>query len=251
MPQPYLSFGPFSFYFYGLFIGLGVLVIYFYTRRYAGQFLLDNKGVENLFFVSLFSALVGARLYHVISWYSYYRQFPLEIFYIWHGGLGIFGVILGAILGIYFYCKKNRMDFLNVLNLFAPPLLLAQAIGRLGNYFNLEGFGPPTESILRVFVPVSLRPVQFLGNSYFHPTFFYEALLCLFFFLLYILFFKRKNLQHYGLAYYLISYGLIRLFTEMYRIDTWKYLDYKVGYIISFIMIFAGTGIVYFLKRKK
>lgn len=207
--------------------------------------------VEKLFIVSLVSALIGARLYHVISWFSYYKLFPAEIFMVWRGGLGIFGAIMGSVLGIYIYCRLKRLSFVNVLNLFAPPMLAAQAIGRLGNFFNAEGFGPPTDVFWRIFVPVSSRPIQFVDFSFFHPTFFYESLLCLLFFLLFLYLSKKKGILNFSFAYYLISYGLIRLFTEAYRLDTWTVYGYKVGFFLSVAMIISGVVLIYFSKRKR
>lgn len=197
---------------------------------------------ESLIYGMVFS-LIGARLYHVLSSFSYYLKSPLEIFYIWNGGLGIFGAVSGGFLGLYIFSKSKKVNFQRLLNLIFPGMLLAQAIGRIGNFFNREGFGPPTKLPWGVYIPVSLRPIEYISSTFFHPTFFYEAALCLLAFLLFLLAYKKEKKIKYGFAYYLISYGLIRFFTEFFRIDTWTIYSVHVGQLFSLFLIFLGISI--------
>jgi phosphatidylglycerol:prolipoprotein diacylglycerol transferase len=247
MAQPYINLGPLTLYYYGLFIFLGLLFVYIYLKTQAKKHQINPRQIESAFLTSLFFALLGARLYHVISSLQYYLVRPFNIFFFWEGGLGIFGAIVGGIAGLYLYCQATETKLINLLNLLAPPLLIAQAIGRVGNHFNFEGFGPPTNLPWKVAVPPAYRPPRFIAQPFFHPTYFYEALLCLAAFAFYLALKKTLKKNHFGFAYYLISYGLIRILTETFRIDTWRVGNLKIGYMASAAVILAGL----FTLRKK
>lgn len=238
-----------QFHLYGLFIAIGLIFVYIWVKINSPKYKLDSSTTENALFLGFIFALVGARLYHVLSSWSYYYIRPQEIFFIWHGGLGILGAILGGLAGIAAYCKVNKIRLMPILDLIAPPILLVQAIARIGNFFNYEAFGPPTNLPWGIFIPVSSRPSEFLTFSHFHPTFFYESILCLFAFLFYLLINKQTNKPRYGFAYYLISYGTIRFFTEFLRLDTWKVFDFKIAFLISLLMIVLGLKL--FLKPRQ
>lgn len=249
MPQ-YILLGPIKIYFYGIFISFAIASWYLYLKSSLKR-TKEYSYLDSLFTVSLISALIGARLYHVLSWYSYYKRFPLEIFYFWQGGLGVFGAITGGLVGLFILSKAKHLSFLTILNLITPPLLMTQAIGRLGNNFNYEAFGPPTDLPWKIFIPTSERPLNYLEKSYFHPTFLYESILCLIAFLIYFFIFKKNKPQKFGFAYYLISYGLIRFFTEFFRIDTLVIYNIHAAHIFSLIMIISGLWLsTKSLKRK-
>jgi len=247
MLQPDFSLGPLTFHLYGIFILLGLLLLRFYLKAKCAKDNLWFSQVESAFIVSLIFALLGARLYHVLSHFSYYSQHWDEIFSIWQGGLGIFGVILGGITGLAIYSHLKHLNLENLLNLIFPPLLLVQAIGRLGNFFNSEGFGPPTNLPWKIFIPLSNRPSEYQNFSYFHPTFFYESALCLIAFTVFLFLQRRRKRFDFGFAYYLVSYGSIRFFTEFLRIDSWLISKIHVGHVLSLVMVFAG--IFYFQKK--
>lgn len=246
MLQPDITLGPLTLHFYGLFIGLGLFFVYQYLKRNSSKYNLNFSQVELGFILILFSALLGARFYHILSSWSYYQTNLGEIFDFWQGGLGIFGALLGGTVASFIYCHFKKISWKSFLNLFAPPLLMVQAIGRLGNFFNQEGFGPPTNFPWKIYISPQYRPENFQGFSYFHPTFFYETILCLIFFLIFLWLSKRTKGNDFGLAYYLISYGLIRFFTEFFRIDTWQIGNFKISFFFSGLMVILG---VYLLKK--
>lgn len=239
MSQLDLRVGPFPFHLYGLFVSLGIIFWYFYLKnslKRTNEYVYLNSIIS----ITLISALVGARLYHVLTWYSYYRRFPMEIFYFWEGGLGIFGAIIGGLIGLFIFSKIEHLSFMGILNLITPPLLITQAIGRLGNYLNYEAFGPPSNLPWKIFIPISERPLNWLEKSYFHPTFLYESILCLIAFLIYQFILKKNKLSKFGFSYYLISYGSIRFFTEFLRTDTLVINNIHAAHIISLFMITSG-----------
>ncbi len=221
MPQSFLI-GSLRINIYGILVGLGVFFSYWYSSKKKGCFSLTQKQIDITYLFGCFFALVGARFYHVLSSLDYYLAKPSEIFSIQNGGLGIFGVILGAIFGIWLSARIQKISLKNTLNLTFPSLLISQAIGRIGNFFNQEGLGP---------------------NRF--PTFFLESFFCFFAFIVFYFLSKKRQIQ--GFPFYLISYGLIRFLTEFLRYDTWKINNIQVAHVISLIMISAGVILI----RKK
>jgi len=239
---------PFSFHFYGLFIALGLIFVYLYLKENSKRFNLPFSLVESGYLFGVFFAILGARAYHVLSSFPYYFNHPLRIFFVWEGGLGIFGLIFGVFWGLFVFSKFKKIDLWNLLNLFFPPLLVAQALGRIGNFVNYEGFGQPTNLTWKVFIPIIFRPARYISYSYFHPTFFYESFLCLIAFFLYFFLRKRLKRNDFGFAYYLVAYGLIRFFTEFFRLDTWTIYSFKIAYLLSFLLVILGL-VVFKLKK--
>lgn len=224
MPQS-LTFGSITVYFYGIFVGLGVLSSYYYCSKKCRYFGLNQKNIDYLFLPSLPFSLLGARLYHVFSSWQYYKTNPLEMLNIQNGGLGIFGLLIGSFVGLAISAKLQKIKLFPCINLIFPSFLLAQSIGRIGNYFNQEGFGP---------------------NHF--PTFLLESLLCSIAFLLFLFVIKKTKKNNFGFDYYLITYGLIRFFTEFFRRDTWMINGIKLAWVFSGIMLVSG---LFLLFKKK
>src|SRR3989344_1414559 len=240
MLNPYLKIGPVNVHFYGLIIALAIYIGYYLAKKNPKIF------DDSLLILPLVLAIIGARIYHVLDYYSTYSKNPISVFFIQNGGLGIWGAILGAVIGFYFFAKLRKLNLLTILDLASPSLLLGQAIGRIGNWINQEGFGPPTSLPWGVYINEQNRPFQFQNFSHFHPTFFYEAILNLAFFIALIELsqrFKRPG-QIFGL--YLISYSLIRFSVEFLRIDTWVVSQLKIAHLISVVVLFIG---VYLFRR--
>lgn len=218
------SIGGLSFHFYGIFLSLGLLASYWYSSKSKNLFGLTQKNIDLAYVIGVILALIGARLYHVLDYWSYYQNNLMAILKIQNGGLGIFGALIGGFLGLFIVAKTYKSKLFKLLNLIFPSILLSQSIGRIGNYFNHEAYG--------------------LNNQ---PVFLYESILCLLAFLLFIFLIKKKQI---GFAYYLISYGLIRIFTEFFRIDTWTIFSFKIAYLFSILMIVAGIFfMVYFFDE--
>jgi len=208
MPQPEFKIGSITVHFYGIFISLGLIFWYLYLKSILKR-TSESLYLDSIVMISLVSALIGARTYHVLSSFSYYRIYPAEILYFWQGGLGIFGAILGGFLGTLAYCKYKKIGITPYLNAAFPPLLMAQAIGRIGNFFNNEGFWQ-------------------------------ESIFCFIAFILYLLILKKFDSKKFGFSYYLISYGLIRFFTEFIRTDTWVIFGFHLAHLLSIIFIVCG-----------
>ena len=191
LPQPILfKLGFIEVHWYGLLVVLGIIgalsAVLFLARKQN----ITSDEVINLGFYAIISGLLGARIYAVFLDLPYYLNNPWEIPAVWHGGLAIHGAIIGGGLAILIYAIKKKQSVWLWLDLAAPSLALAQAIGRFGNYFNQEVFGRPTSLPWGIPINPFNRPPGFEGFSYFHPTFLYESGLNLLnFVLLAVLFF--------------------------------------------------------------
>ena len=125
----------------------------------------------------IISGIIGARLYYCLVNYSYYIQNPLEIFFIRQGGLSIHGAIIAGALALFYFSKRYKIPFLCLTDIFLCGTILAQSIGRWGNFFNSEAFGLPCDLPWKLYIPISHRPLEYINFEYFHPTFLYESLL--------------------------------------------------------------------------
>ena len=257
MISPQISIGPLTFHLYGLIIAAAIYLGWLLVKKRAIFYKISPKIFDDpLILTPLILGIVGARLYHVLDLWSYYRENPTQIIAIASGGLGIWGALAGIFAGFWIFAKIKKINFLSLLDLTAPSILLGQALGRIGNFINQEGFGPPTSLPWGVYITPENRPIQFLTSTHFHPTFFYEAILDLIFFLLLLyissLSFSirsrmtiRKPGQLFGL--YLVLYSIGRFIVEFWRIDTWSLGPLKIAHLLSVAAFVIGF---WFLTRK-
>src|SRR5918998_2337510 len=223
-PSPVIfEAGPFALRYYGIFIALGIVTATWLTGRE-----LTRKGYDpTLALDSLFLVVplgfIGARLYHVITDYDIYANDPIPgIFEVWNGGLGIYGAVIGGFLGLLVFARVRGISALAFADAIAPGLVLAQAIGRFGNYFNQELFGRPSDLPWAIEIAPENRPPQFNDAASFHPTFLYESiwdvLVCLILLLVARSFANSlKNGDIFLL--YVCLYSVGRFFVETLRID--------------------------------
>ncbi|OGD89571.1 prolipoprotein diacylglyceryl transferase [Candidatus Curtissbacteria bacterium RIFCSPHIGHO2_02_FULL_40_17] len=246
-----ISIGPIKFHLYGAIIAVAILVGWYLAKKRAHLFKIPQKIFDDpILLLPLFFSLVGARLYHVFDYWNYYSQNLISIIYVWGGGLGIWGGIAGAVFGFFLVAKIKRIDFLSVLDLAAPSLLLGQAIGRIANFINQEGFGPPTDLPWGVYISPDRRPDQFTSFSYFHPTFFYEAILNTFFFTILLVVSRKLKIKGQIFSLYLVFYSISRFITEFWRIDTATIDTVKVAQVISIIVLTIGLGLFIHFRQK-
>jgi prolipoprotein diacylglyceryl transferase len=220
-----MELGPLRIHFYALFILTGIILALLLTESR-----LKARGVEagvalDVSFWAIPSGIIGARFFHVITHpndYFYQGADLLAPFRIWEGGLAIYGAILFGAIGAYIGAKKSGIKFTSYLDAVAPGILLAQAIGRWGNYFNNELFGLPTDLPWGLEIPSSnpAYPTGLPEGVLFHPTFLYESIWSLVGVALLLAADKRFNLR-FGrmISIYLIYYSLGRIWVEAIRID--------------------------------
>ncbi|MDD5528054.1 MAG: prolipoprotein diacylglyceryl transferase [Patescibacteria group bacterium] len=257
-PTPILiSFGSLRVYWYGLFIVLGVLAALTVSLKLAKKFGLSPNKIFDLSFWMIIAGIVGARIYHVLLEWSYYSQNYWSILKVWQGGLAIHGALIGGLLVVIYFCWKEKVNFWLIAAIFAPGVVLGQAIGRWGNYFNQELFGRPTNLPWGIPIDFMSRPDRYLSSNYFHPTFLYESLGDLMIFIILILIvrqFLKKKSTNYKIVIltYLVLYSALRFSTEFLRTDTTAYFfGYRWPQVISLAIIIISLIILFFPKNKR
>ncbi|MBN1298633.1 MAG: prolipoprotein diacylglyceryl transferase [Actinobacteria bacterium] len=250
------SFGRFEIRWYGILIALALLIgiaVSYFIAKYRGE---KPEEVVNFAPFAVIFGVLGARLLHVIVNWSYYSQNLSYIFAFRRGGLAIQGVMLGGVLALLVFCKIRKLDFWLWADIISPALILGQAIGRWGNYFNQEAFGMPTSLPWGIFIEAPYRPAIYSNSEYFHPTFFYEFLANMILFglllLIHRLYKRRPDRFPYGLIFatYLGVYAVYRSIIEYYRVDSSEFLGIKVVYILDAIAIIVALIIINYLVKK-
>jgi len=248
-----LEIGPLVIRWYGLLIASAVLIgvtlsQYLAKRRGVNPELLGDLAIWLILF-----AIPAARIYYVLFEWQEYAQRPEDIIAIWKGGIAIHGAIIGGTIATIIFARIKRVSFWQLLDLVAPSLILGQAIGRWGNFFNSEAFGKPTDLPWKLFIAPQYRPLDLINNEYFHPTFLYESLWNLGIFVLLLWLFawglKRTNRLKTGTlsAIYLIGYSLGRVWIEWLRTDSLMLGPLKIAQVVSLSAIALGIVILVWL----
>ena len=266
-PSPILlSAGYITVRWYGFFIGIATILSLFVAIQTGKRNGVSTNTIIDISFWLIVWGIVGARSYHVLNEMEFYISNPVAIFKIWRGGLAIHGALLAGVFVLIRYAKRLTLvpqnalqNTLTLLDVFAPALLLGQAIGRIGNYFNQELFGLP--SLLPWSIPISpeYRPQGFEDVSYFHPTFLYESLWDITGFII-LLVMLRAGLKSKGrsqkrgriFASYLVIYSTGRMFTEFLRIDTTPHLlGIRLPFLVSIALMVTGILFLCILWKKQ
>lgn len=226
-------------------MAIGMILVYKETIK---KGISDNL-ITNLIFYTIIISVIGARLYYVIfDWNSYVNN-PVEIFEIWNGGLAIHGAIIFGGLFLIYYTKHNKMDTLKILDICSVGLIIGQAIGRWGNFFNQEVFGREVGiSFLKgLHLPGFIIDGMYIGGEYHHPLFLYESIWCVLGFIILLLIRKRKYIktgQIFGT--YCMWYSLGRFFLEGMRDPKYNLTigTFKMAQIVSVGMFIVGLFFV-------
>jgi len=255
--------GPFAIHWYGLLITTGAMagtLVAINEARRRGE---NPDHVWNALSLVLILGIIGARLYHVISspaggliGWDYYRRHPIEIFAFWRGGfqgLGIYGAIAGGLLAVYIYTRYHKLNTLRWLDIGTPGLLLGQAIGRWGNFFNQELYGYPTDLPWGIYIAPEHRLPGLESYERFHPVFLYESLWCFLGFLV-LLYIARRHATRLKdgdvCLLYFIIYPLGRFFTESLRPDAWRLGGIPVAQIIAVLCLVVATTALFYRHRR-
>ena len=249
-----LQIGPLSIRWYGLLIATAVLLGTSLAHREAIRRGEDPDQLLNVIVLGVMSALVGARLYYVLFNWGYYGPKPFKILAVWEGGLAIHGGILGGALATAIYTVRKKLPMLIYMDIMAPSLVLGQAIGRWGNFFNQEAFGTPTNLPWKLYIEPYHRPPHLAAFEYFHPTFLYESLWDFGVFLI-LYFLLRRRLQQAPGALslcYLGLYSLGRFFVEGLRIDSLMLGPLRAAQVVSLALVAASLfGLMWLLVLRR
>ena len=239
---------------YSVLILISVIISYFLINNESKRFQIKQEFLFNMMFWAIILGILGARVYYVLFNLDYYGSNISEIYKIWHGGLAIHGAIITGLITIIFYCKRYNVNLKKILDICAPALILSQAIGRWGNFFNHEAFGRAVEYKTLVnfkIIPQFVIDNMYIDGNYHLPMFYFESVLCLIGFIIMLFLRRRKYIKNGEIfSFYLVWYGLIRLFIEMFRTDSLMLGGIKVAQLVSIIMIIIGIVIIVRQKRK-
>lgn len=254
--------GPIAIHWYGILIVSGIVAAA-YLSTYTARLFGENPELvwDALIWVVLLG-VIGARLYHVLTvppsmgvdrWY-YFRH-PLEILATWKGGLGIYGAVAGGALGLYIVIRRAKRDMWRWMDIIVPGLVLAQAIGRWGNFVNQELYGRPTDLPWAIYIEPQYRLAGFEMYERFHPTFFYESMwnLATSAILVYLIWRYRERLIP-GLitGIYFIAYSTVRFTLEFIRLDSPSIGTVTIAQIVALFIIAVWVGLmVWRVKRFK
>lgn len=249
MDRVAVDLGPIQIYWYSIFIFIGLLVASILIFKEARRRNIDEDFLVNLIFNTIIIGLIGARLYYVIFNLPYYIANPIEIFAIWNGGLAIHGGVFAALIFIIIYCKKHEVNCLQILDIMVVGLIIGQAIGRWGNFFNGEAYGQITslEELKEQQIPMFIINGMYILGEYRQPTFFYESTWCLSGFLAMLIIRKYKYLKRGQLTgFYLFWYGFGRFLIESMRTDSLMLGSLKMAQIVSIVFVIVGIILFFY-----
>ena len=239
-PGYQFEIGPLAFRYYGIIIAVGLLLAVAYGMRRSKQFGLTQDDILDGVLAIVPFAIICARAYYCIFAWDEYAANPIEVFYIWNGGLAIYGGVIGAVIGIIVYAKIKKLSMGALLDIVALGFLIGQAIGRWGNFFNREAFGGYTDSFLRM----GLQNAISGEVTYHHPTFLYESVWNAAGFVLLHFLSKRRQYDGQIALGYAAWYGLGRAFVEGLRTDSLYWGSFRVSQMLAAISFAAAGGIL-------
>jgi prolipoprotein diacylglyceryl transferase len=251
-PDNSIDIGPLELRAYGLAIAVGVIVAVLIARRRWEARGGDPDDIVAIGMWAVPAGLVGARLYHVITDWQRFQGRWEHVFAIWEGGLGIPGGIAGGVIAGVWVAKRRGLPIPELLDVAAPALPVAQAIGRLGNWFNQELFGRPTDLPWGLEIDPENRPPEHLDAATFHPTFLYEALWNLALAAALVVIGRRWNPRPGQLfAGYVAGYAAGRLWVESLRIDPASLiLGVRVNIWVSAVVLAGAIAVIVIRARR-
>lgn len=227
----FLQLGPITIYWYAVFIMSGVALGLFLAIREGKKMGINSEFFYDLVTYGLPISIIGARIYYVAFSWDYYSSHPEDIIKIWQGGIAIHGAIIAAFIFGYFFCKKRKVSFWLVADIASVSFIIAQAIGRWGNFMNQEAHGgvvpgatldAQREFLQSLFIPDFIVNNMYINEAYYHPTFLYESLWNIvgFLFIVFVLRKLPKLLVGEIAAFYAVWYSIGRYMVEGMRTDS-------------------------------
>ena len=239
-PISYFQLGPLKIHLYGIIIATGLVLAAVYAMRRSKEFgLKQDDLLDGILWVTPFAIICARAYYCIFSWHEFADD-PISVLYIWHGGLAIYGGVIGAIIGSAVFCRIRKIKYTTVLDLVLMGFLLGQAIGRWGNFFNREAFGAPTECFLRM----GLMDPATGEFTYYHPTFLYESVWNLTGFVLLHFLSKKRRYDGQMALCYAMWYGLGRTFVEGLRMDSLWWGPFRVSQLLAAISCIAAAAVL-------
>lgn len=239
-----LEIGPLQIRWYGILMATALLLGAILALREARRQGINEDKFLNVLLVAIPFGFIGARLYYVAFKWDYYSQFPGEIIAIWHGGIAIHGGILGAFLAGYIMIRISKMNFWQIGDIVAPSIILGQAIGRWGNYFNQEAYGYIVD---KATIPWAMM----IDGAYRHPTFLYESIWNLIGFIV-LIWARKKEWIKRGeiLLGYFVFYSLGRFMVEGFRTDSLMLGSFRIAQVMSVVLLIGSISLIIYRRKK-
>ncbi|HCY1705550.1 TPA: prolipoprotein diacylglyceryl transferase [Staphylococcus aureus] len=246
------NLGPLSVRWYGIIIAVGILLGYFVAQRALVKAGLHKDTLVDIIFYSALFGFIAARIYFVIFQWPYYAENPGEIIKIWHGGIAIHGGLIGGFIAGIIVCKVKNLNPFQIGDIVAPSIILAQGIGRWGNFMNHEAHGGPVSRAFleQLHLPNFIIENMYINGQYYHPTFLYESIWDVAGFI--ILVNIRKHLKLGETFFlYLTWYSFGRFFIEGLRTDSLMLTsNIRVAQLVSILLILISISLIIYRRIK-
>ena len=225
---------------YAVCIVLGIALALILMKISKVNFGIKYEDVLKCAIWTIIFGTIGARLFYVIFSFGWYKNNLGEIFALKHGGMAIYGGLIAGALTMFVYCTKKKINYLDMLDYVVPFVALTQAIGRWGNFFNIEAYGSETRFILGMEIP---------NGAVVHPVFLYESLFCFGLFIALFIYQRRRRYSGEIALYYLLGYGVARFLLEGLRADSLMLFNQRVSQYISGMIVLACVMYLYYRKK--
>lgn len=236
---------------YSALMVLGIFIAYLLGAREEKRLKLPKDTMIDVTLVAVPFGIIGARLYYVLFSLDQFRDNPISILYIWEGGIAIYGAVIGGTIAVWVYARRKKISLASILDMLAPGLILAQAIGRWGNYFNQEAFGPLVTNPKLQFYPFAVLITQGEAASWHMATFFYESMWNVgVFLLLWLILRKKRRREGDTFLWYMVLYSGGRFWIEGLRTDSLMLGGLRFSQALSLIML-LGVGVVFLMRSKE
>ena len=237
------TFAGIDIYWYAILIVSSIIIGIIWSIYNSGKYGIKYETIIDLCIFMIPIAILSARTYYVLFNFEYYKNNPIEILNFRNGGLAIYGGVIGTIITIIIFGKIKKINILNLTDYIAPIVPLGQAIGRWGNYINIEAYGVETS------LPIKMKIIENGITKYVHPTFLYESIGDFVLFLLLLKISKKTKFSGQITFLYFIGYSFLRFFIEGLRTDSLMLGYIRASQLLSLI-IFIVFSILYIIKKK-
>lgn len=243
--------GPLEIRWYALCIVVGLIVAVHLAMKEAPRRRILADDILDFILLAFPLAILGARLYYVTFSWDYYSQHLGEIIAIWNGGIAIYGGLIAGFLVLFFFTRHRFINTWDFLDIVAPSVMIAQALGRWGNFFNQEAYGKAVKSLS--YVPDFIAQQMYIDGQYRTPTFLYESLWNLLGFAVIAVLRRRDQLLKRGelFLFYLVWYGVGRFAIEGMRTDSLMLAGLRVSQWLSAVLVLIGLVLFLFRRRKE
>ncbi|EUJ22579.1 prolipoprotein diacylglyceryl transferase [Listeria grandensis FSL F6-0971] len=249
-----IQLGGISIRWYGVIIATAVVVALLIALQEAKKRNVDRELLVDLLIWAIPIAIISARIYYVLFEWGYYKDHLNEIIKIWHGGIAIHGALIGSVLTAVIFARIKKVSFWQLADIVAPSLIIAQAIGRWGNFMNQEAHGGPTTRAFleSLHLPDFIINQMYIDGIYYQPTFLYESLWNVIGFIILLILRRTRILRGELFLSYVIWYSIGRYFIEGLRTDSLMLTDtLRMAQFISIVLVAVAVALIAYFRVKK